>query len=41
VSSATYSAPIAVGSTETIQAIAAASGYANSAVASGTYTITD
>jgi hypothetical protein len=40
VSSATYSAPIAVGSTETIQAMAVASGYANSTVASGSYVIT-
>ena len=40
-SSATYSAsaPIAVSSTETIQAMAAASGYANSTVASGSYVI--
>src|ERR1035438_8692546 len=40
VSSATYSAPIAVGSTETIQAMAVASGYANSTVASGSYVLT-
>lgn len=37
-SSTRYSAPIAVSSTTTIQAIAVASGYANSAVATGTYT---
>lgn len=34
-----YSAPITVTSTETIQAIAAAAGFANSAIVSGTYTI--
>jgi chitobiase/beta-hexosaminidase-like protein len=32
-------APLSIGSTETIEAIAVASGYNNSAVASGTYTI--
>jgi beta-glucanase (GH16 family) len=35
-----YSSPIAVSSTTTIEAIAAASGYSNSAVAKGVYTIT-
>src|ERR1019366_3645336 len=41
-SSATFSAsaPIAVGSTETIEAMAVASGHANSAVASGSYVLT-
>jgi len=41
-SSAQYSpgTPIPVSTTTTIEAIAAASGYSNSAVASGTYTIT-
>jgi hypothetical protein len=39
-SSTVYSGPITVASTETIQAIAEASGYTNSAVASSTYTIT-
>jgi hypothetical protein len=38
-SSLKYTAPIAVASTETIQAIAIASGYTNSAVASASYTI--
>lgn len=38
-SSATYSGPIAIASTTTIKAIAAASGLANSAVGSGTYVI--
>lgn len=38
-SSTLYSAAISVGSTETIEAIAVATGYSNSAVASATYTI--
>ena len=38
-SSAVYSSPIQVSATETIEAMAAASGFANSAVASGVYTI--
>ena len=38
--SALYSTPRPVSSTTTIEAIAAASGYSNSAVVSGTYTIT-
>jgi hypothetical protein len=37
--SAKYSTPIAVGSTETIEALAVASGYANSQVASGSYVV--
>jgi N-acetylneuraminic acid mutarotase len=38
-SSTQYTAPITVGQTETIQAIAVVSGYANSNIASATYTI--
>jgi hypothetical protein len=39
IKSPTYSAPIAVSKTETLKAIAVASGYAESDTASGTYTI--
>jgi Chitobiase/beta-hexosaminidase C-terminal domain len=40
-SSAKYTGPITVASTETIEAFAVASGYANSAVASATYTVAE
>ena len=40
INSAQYSTPLQVSTTTTIQAMAAASGYSNSAVVSGTYTIT-
>ena len=40
ISSPKYSTPLPVSTTTTIQAMAAASGYANSAVVGGTYTIT-
>ncbi len=40
-SSAVYSAPIEVNTTTTIKAMAVASGYANSAIASATYTINE
>jgi hypothetical protein len=40
-SSAVYSAPIEVNATTTIKAMAVASGYANSAIASATYTINE
>ena len=39
VKSPTYTAPITISKTKTLNAIAVASGYADSATASGTYTI--
>ena len=40
INSSQYSAPISITATETLQAIAVASGYANSAIATATYTLT-